>query len=105
MAIDFLREKVINLHEAPEYLGHGRQGQRPHVSFLVRAIKTGIRGQKLEAVRLGGRWLTSVEALQRWCEAQTPSSPESTQKPATKRHRRAASSQDHVDRLLDEAGL
>jgi hypothetical protein len=47
------------------------------LSCILRWVLDGVRlksGQKvrLEAVRLGGRWITSMEALQRFAIAQTP---------------------------------
>ena len=34
-----------------------------HISTLVRWIQRGVRGVKLEAIRLGGRWYTSSDAI------------------------------------------
>jgi hypothetical protein len=72
-----LNETLIGLNEAARRLPPGR-GRRP-VSFscVFRWITTGIPGPngqrvRLEAVRLGGRWLTSVEALARWADSLTP---------------------------------
>jgi len=55
-----------------------RQGKRLHPSTVLRWVLHGVRtptGQRvrLEAVRLGGRWVTSVSALERFIAAQTPS--------------------------------
>ena len=47
-------------------------GQKLHVSTILRWILRGVDGVKLEAVRLGGRWVTSREALQRFAERLTP---------------------------------
>jgi hypothetical protein len=46
-------------------------------SCVLRWVQQGIPGPdgrriKLEAVRVGGRWLTSEEALARWAERLTP---------------------------------
>jgi Protein of unknown function (DUF1580) len=74
MPIDLKTETIIDaLKEAPSYLGAGRNGKPPHKSFVLRAIKRGLNGHRLEALRVGSRWITSVEALQRWAEAQTRS--------------------------------
>jgi hypothetical protein len=35
-------------------------------------IKRGVRGVRLEAVRVGGQWRTSAEALQRFYDALNP---------------------------------
>jgi hypothetical protein len=72
--------------------GHGRPdassgSPRPScfLSCIFRWIADGVQSPdgsivRLEAVRMGGRWLTSVEALHRFAEAQTPAP--STRRPA-----------------------
>src|SRR5215470_12217352 len=74
---NLLSENLITLYEAANRLPPGR-GRRP-VSFscVLRWITQGIPGPdgqrvRLEAVRLGRRWLTSEEALARWAERLTP---------------------------------
>ena len=54
-----------------------RSGKRVHVSTLIRWIRQGLKtshGQRvrLEAVRVGGKWATSLEALDRFFHALTP---------------------------------
>jgi hypothetical protein len=71
MSIDLKTETIIDLKQAPPYLGRSRNGRPVHYSYLVRAIRKGINGHRLEALRIGNRWITSVEALQRWAEIQT----------------------------------
>ena len=39
---------------------------RPHPSTIWRWHRVGVRGIRLEAVRLGGRYITSQEALDRF---------------------------------------
>jgi hypothetical protein len=74
MSIDFKTETIIDLkREAPAYLGKSRNGRPVHYSFLIRAVTKGVNGHRLEALRVGSRWLTTIEALQRWCESQTDS--------------------------------
>src|SRR5262245_4038705 len=72
-----LNEKLLTLCEAAAKLPLGR-GRRP-VSFscVLRWIIDGLPGPdgqkvRLEAVRVGGRWRTSEEALARWAERLTP---------------------------------
>jgi hypothetical protein len=53
------------------------RGEKTHISTILRWIMRGAKAPdgsrvRLEAVRLGGRWLTSREALQRFAEALTP---------------------------------
>jgi hypothetical protein len=69
--IDLLRENSISLTEAAGLVPPGRRGRPTHLSTLLRWIKPGVRGVRLEAVRLGGRWVTSREALQRFADRLT----------------------------------
>jgi hypothetical protein len=53
------------------------RGKKTHVSTILRWILSGAKAPdgtrvRLEALRLGGRWVTSREALQRFAEALTP---------------------------------
>jgi hypothetical protein len=55
-----------------------RLGKPLHSATVLRWMLKGARLQsggrvRLEAVRLGGRWVTSAAALERFIEAQTPS--------------------------------
>ena len=55
----------------------GRSGRRAHFSTLLRWIKNGLKDPqgrriRLEAVRVGGKWATSLEALERFFDALTP---------------------------------
>jgi hypothetical protein len=62
-----LAESVIFLTDVVEYLP--RSGDSPvHASTVMRWVRRGCRGVKLEAARLGGRWVTSREALTRFVE-------------------------------------
>src|SRR5258708_3576071 len=74
--IDIQNETTIGLSAAARRLPPNRGGRPVHPSCALRWVTVGVRvdGQviRLEAIRLGGRWLTSVEALQRFAEAQTP---------------------------------
>jgi hypothetical protein len=69
--IDLLTERTITLVEAARLVPPGRGGRPTHLSTLLRWIKPGVRGVRLEAVRLGGRWVTSREALQRFADRLT----------------------------------
>jgi hypothetical protein len=70
-------ESPIPLNAAARLIPPARNGNRTHLSTLLRWITRGAKapsGQRvlLEAVRLGGRWMTSREALQRFAERLTP---------------------------------
>lgn len=47
-------------------------GRRIHVSTLHRWRSRGIGGQKLDAVRIGGRWFSSLAAVTRLCSQESP---------------------------------
>ncbi len=65
--IDIQAETVIALTQASKLIPPGRSGRPVHPSFFVRAIKS----RELEGIRSGSRWLTSMEAVQRWLDRQT----------------------------------
>jgi hypothetical protein len=75
--IDLGNETTISLAQAAARLPSNRLDRPVTASCVLRWVLTGVKvpggGRvKLEAVRLGGRWLTSVEALGRFAAAQTP---------------------------------
>jgi hypothetical protein len=75
--LDITQEAPLPLAAAARLVPAGRGGKKTHLSTLVRWITQGVRlpdGKvvRLEAVRLGSRWVTSREALQRFAEALTP---------------------------------
>jgi hypothetical protein len=49
----------------------GAPGRRPHAATVHRWILRGVGGVHLEAVKLGGRWATSVEAVDRFIDRLT----------------------------------
>ena len=69
---------------------------------LVRAILTGNDGVTLEGLRIGNRWTTSIEALQRWAEQRTAA----IVAPASSRSRSDRSDQnERVERQLQRLGM
>jgi Protein of unknown function (DUF1580) len=77
MSIDLRNEQTLSLSGAAKMLPPGRRGRPVNLSTIFRWIFDGIKGSdgvtiRLEAIKLGARWLTSVEALERFAEAQTP---------------------------------
>jgi hypothetical protein len=107
--LDLTAETPLPLAEAARLVPPARSGKRTHLSTLLRWILKGAKapnGQlvRLEAVRLGGRWMTSAPALQRFAEALTPRlDGEASQAPRTpgKRQRAAES----AGRELDSIGI
>jgi hypothetical protein len=74
--IDLVNEQRIGLHEGAKLYPSFRNGRPTHISTLLRHITKGVRlanGEivRLEGARLGGRWITSREAVQRFMERLT----------------------------------
>ena len=67
MAISFEHERVLTLAEATRVLPR-RHGKTVHLATLYRWHSRGLRGVRLETIRIGGRLCTSWEALQRFFE-------------------------------------
>ena len=107
--LDLTREPPLTLAQACRHVPPGRGGRRTHISTLLRWILTGAKapgGQtvRLEALRLGGRWVTSREALQRFAEALTPrldSEPAPAPRSPAKRRRES----DQAARELAKRGI
>ena len=69
--IDLTTETVLTLAAAARLRPPSRGGRPTHPSTLARWALCGIRGQRLEVIRLGGALFTSVEALQRFADRLT----------------------------------
>ena len=72
-----LSEQQIGVQSAARLLRAGRGGRPTRPATLTRWISTGAAGPgggrvKLEAVRVGSRWVTSRGAVARFVEALTP---------------------------------
>ena len=65
--IDLYSETVLSLRDAAKSLP-GRNGRKIHISTLYRWANRGVKGIRLETVRVGGTLCTSQEALQRFCD-------------------------------------
>ena len=105
--IELTCESVISLSQAADLLPPGRGGARPTLSCILRWILKGARSPsgelvRLEALRIGGRWVTSREALQRFAEALTPQlsgSPGSTPRSVSKRRQASELAARDLERL------
>jgi hypothetical protein len=97
--IDMQAESLITISQAARLVPPGRQGKPTHVATIHRWINQGVRGVRLDAIRLGGRWLTSREALQRFAQALT--TPLVTLPPPCELHRK----QEGVEQVLNRLGL
>ena len=103
--IDLNEEHLISIAEAARLRPPGRSGRPTHASTVYRWIGGGVRGIKLEAVRLGGSLYTSREAIQRFAERLSApiASSASTGSPVGARRRRRESEQ--AARMLDRLGI
>ena len=111
--IDISTERQLGLQDAAKLYPSFRNGRPTHISTLLRHITRGVRlvnGEvvRLEGARLGGRWITSVEAVQRFMERLTSdalgdaSKANTTPIRTTQQRRREL---DRVDRELADAGF
>src|SRR4030088_923514 len=99
--IDIKTERLINANQAAKIPPPGRGGKQPHISFFIRKFQTG----EIEALRFGSRWVTSVEAIERWLSRQTA---EALGQPAPPPARTSAARQRHlanVEKQLDVIGI
>jgi hypothetical protein len=76
MGIDLRNETILSLNQAAKMLPPGRRGRPVTLSCLLRWVLDGVNTPmgrvRLEAIRMGGRWITSVEALERFADQLTP---------------------------------
>ena len=105
--IDLTRERPLSIVEAVKHLPRQNSGKRVHVATVYRWIAHGISGVKLEAVRIGGRSVTSVEAIQRFADRCTEAAAGTPQNPTppTLNPRQQRLRRHQADRVLDEAGI
>jgi len=107
--IDFLKEPLISLCTAAKLLPPSRRGRPVSFQCVLRWIMDGARGPdgervRLEAVRLGGRWLTSKEALGRFAARLTPQiGKNAAPAPRTSRQWRRAA--ERAERELERLGI
>src|SRR5262245_34376693 len=107
--LDLTYELPLPLALATQFVPPGRGGKKTHLSTLLRWIRDGVKSPagkivRLEALRLGGRWVTSQKALQRFAERLTPDSEQGSAATHGKptRDRRAS---ERADAELERRGL
>jgi hypothetical protein len=85
-----------------------RRNERPvHPSTIHRWRSPGLRGVRLECIRIGGAWHTSIEAFQRFCERLSEHDRADQQargQPASAADEQSACYQDRVEQTLKEMG-
>jgi hypothetical protein len=88
-----------------------RGGKQLHVATITRWVLEGVRAAdgrrvRLEAVRLGGRWVTSEAAYRRFLDAQTPElNTDSTPTPKARSLTQRARAADMAGRELARMGI
>jgi Protein of unknown function (DUF1580) len=107
--IDFTQEHPIPLAAAARLVPAARNGKRTHLSTLLRWIQTGAKAAdgsrvRLEAIRLGGRWLTSREALQRFADRLTPRLHDPVDAPKVRTASRRQQASERAAEELDQLG-
>lgn len=66
--IDTATENLVALRDVPRCLPPRPNGKRLHISAVYRWTLRGLKGVRLEAVKIGGTTYTSQEAIQRFSE-------------------------------------
>lgn len=65
-----LRSELISFSTLARQIPPSRNGRPVAISTLHR-WKLGMQGVRLDAVRIGGRWYTSIAAFQKFCDELT----------------------------------
>jgi hypothetical protein len=99
--IDLANEEILRIEEVAHLC-------RTHFSTVFRSIMKGVPSQsgervRLEAVRIGGKWVSTHAAIQRFAEATTPKFNEATPAPRSTTARQRAAERAGV--ALTEAGI
>jgi hypothetical protein len=107
MSINLHNETLLTLNQAARMLPPSRRGRPVSLSCIYRWVLDGVKTAtgkiRLEALRIGGRWLTSAEALERFAVAQTPSLTDRPPLPRTLCARRLAA--EKAEQALAKIGI
>ena len=108
MSIEIRNETLLTLSQAARLLPPSRQGKPVTLSCILRWVLDGVRspsGEKirLEAIRLGPKWVTSQEAIQRFADRQTPTLDDRAPEVRTPTQRQRAS--DRAAKELERLGI
>jgi hypothetical protein len=110
--IDLANESVLTLNEIARLLPPSRRNRPVSFNCVLRWARRGLKSSstgevvKLEVIKVGGRLLSSREALQRFGERLSPPSadmPSSPTDPRTRRQRERAI--ERAERELDRLGV
>lgn len=77
--IDILNESIITLAQAAESLPRRRAGRKTSIATLYRWASRGLRGVRLETIKIGATTCTSHAALQRFFNRLTDAGADSQQ--------------------------
>lgn len=100
-----MNERLLTLDEAARLRPAGRSGRPAHVSTIYRWVARGIRGVRLEAIRIGGRLYTSMEALQQFAERLTLGCGDAATSPPVASSAARRRSAERAERMLDRLGI
>jgi hypothetical protein len=103
--IDFTTEKVIPLKGVADILPSSRRGKKLSWPTLWRWVTKGVRGRKLEAVRVGGSLYTSREAVERFSRIEIVADKSRAQKTALRSAARRKREHARAKAELKAAGL
>jgi len=101
VCINVWTEQLITFRTLAKRLPPGRNGRMVAISTIHRWRLHGTRGVRLEAASVGGRWVTSEEAFQRFSDrlGETKNGGASEASP------RPVRDNDAIDKSLDAEGL
>ena len=68
MPINITEEDLVTFKELARSLPRRRENRPVHYATIHRWRSRGLKGIRLEAVRVGGAWHTSWEAFRRFCD-------------------------------------
>lgn len=103
--IQLTSETVVSFTQATRHVPSRRAGKKCAVQTLHRWSKNGYRGIKLESIRVGGTLCTSLEAIQRFCEALSSGNGGGQAVSGQESRRRAGNAADVVDQQLVAEGF
>jgi hypothetical protein len=108
--IDLTLETPVPLAAAAKLVPPARTGKKTHLSTLLRWISRGCRGPagalvRLEGIRIGNRWHTSREALQRFAEALTPPLKDAQASPAPRSPATRSRASERAETELKKLGV
>jgi hypothetical protein len=108
--IDTTTEPLITLYAAAALIPPARKGKKTNFSTIFRWVFEGVHGPdgervRLEAVRVGCRWMTSRQALQRFVERLTPRIGEAPDSPGRRTPGRRQRASERAAKQLESMGV